>query len=57
MEKDLPNDEANERRFDIEKDTELTARLLGALGIYDASQDTYKNPDHTDSVWQDRSWS
>lgn len=54
MEKPL-SDEANERRFDIEKDTELTSRLLGALGLYDASQDEYVNPQHTDSLWQERS--
>lgn len=45
------SDEANERRFDIEKDTELTSRLLGSLGLYDASQDEYVNPEHIDSFW------
>ena len=55
MEKPL-SDEANERRFDIEKDTELTSRLLGALGLYDASKDEYVNPQHTDSLWHDGSW-
>jgi hypothetical protein len=49
------SDEANERRFDIEKDLgELTPemrRLLGHQGLYDASQDTYKNPPEALSEW------
>jgi len=43
---------AAERRLDLEKDTEPTRRMLGALGYYDASQDEYKDPDHIDSQWQ-----
>ena len=45
----------SERLNDIEKDTEVTARLLGALGLYDATQDLYDNPDHEDSQWVIRS--
>lgn len=44
--------EAEERKAEIEKDTELTARLLGALGLYDASQDHYEVTEHPeDSKW------
>ena len=38
--------EAEERKAEIEKDTELTARLLGALGLYDASHDHYEVTEH-----------
>ena len=33
------------------EDIERVRALLGAQGLYDASQDTYINPDHVDSVW------
>ena len=29
--------------------------LIGSLGLYDASQDDYLNPDHDDSKWIVRS--
>ena len=40
-----------ERITDIERDTEVTARLLGALGLVDALQFEYDNPEHHDSQW------
>lgn len=36
----------------IIRDLERVRALLGSQGLYDASQDEYKNPEHTDSVWQ-----
>ena len=43
---------SEERLKEIEKDTELTARLLGALGLYDASRDHYEVTVHLeDSKW------
>lgn len=44
--------ESEARKAEIEKDTELTARLLGALGLYDASQDHYEVTEHP----EDRKW-
>ena len=41
-----------ERIKDIEKDTELTARLLGALGLVDASQYSYDNPDEPSNIFR-----
>jgi len=40
-----------ERVSEIQKDTELTARLLGALGLVDASLYEYDNPSHIDQAW------
>jgi hypothetical protein len=44
--------EAFERLYDIEVDTEVTARLLGALGLYNANDGTPGSPEHVESQWQ-----
>lgn len=36
---------------EIEKDTEVTARLLGALGLVDASLYDHPTTERVDSVW------
>jgi hypothetical protein len=36
---------------EIEKDTEVTARILGALGLVDATLFDYESPTHDDSRW------
>ena len=41
----------NERIEDIEKDTEVTSRLLGALGLYSCLDDIYVNPPEPESRW------
>ena len=41
----------SERIQDIEKDIEITARLLGALGLYDAANDFYPTTHHDDESW------
>lgn len=41
-----------ERIEAIEKDNELTQRLLGALGLVWADTEGIVNPEHTDSVWK-----
>lgn len=44
--------EAFERALEIQKDTELTSRILGSLGLYNAAFDTYDVPEHPeDSRW------
>ena len=45
----IPNQ--TERVSEIEKDTELTARLLGALGLVDATLFDYEDPQHIDERW------
>lgn len=50
---ELEPSDAVERLRDLELDTEPTRRMLGSLGLYDASQDEYVNPTHTDSLWAD----
>jgi len=41
-----------ERLTEIEKDTELTARLLGALGLVDASLYEYDNPEDASNIFR-----
>lgn len=41
----------HERITEIEKDTEVTARLLGALGLVDASLYDHPTTERVDSVW------
>jgi len=49
---ETPKQVNTERVKDIEKDTELTARLLGALGLVDASLYIYDNPDEPLNVFK-----
>lgn len=42
----------NERLKDIETDTEVTARLLGALGLVSAVTYEVVNPDEAPNYWK-----
>jgi len=42
----------NERIKEIELDTEVTARLLGALGLISAVEYEVQNPDEAPNYWK-----
>ena len=41
-----------EQLREIEKDTEITARLLGSLGLVDASLYSYNNPEDAPNIFR-----